>query len=83
MSLYHITLSSSIYLYSRVLGTPQLCYRWNILFPSRLADLELARVTSEILCSIPDLFPLTPLSPLLVLPSTASVDCVRLVEALS
>ena len=82
MSLYHITLSSSIYLCSRVLGTPQLCYRWNILFPSCLADLELARVTSEILYSILDLFPLTPL-PLLVLPLTASIDRVRLVEALS
>ena len=63
-----------------MLGTPQLCYRWNILFPSRLADLELVRVTNETLCSILDLFPLTPL-PLLVLPLTASVDCVRLVEA--
>ena len=73
-------LPSSIYLCSRVLGTPQLCYRWNILFPSHLAGLELARVTSEILCSILDLFPLTPL-PLLVLPSTTSVNCVRLVEA--
>ena len=80
MSLYHITLPRNIYLCSRVLGTPQLCYCWNILFPSCLADLELARVPSEILCSILDLFPLTPL-PLLVLPSTASVDRVRLVEA--
>ena len=75
MSLYHITLPRSIYLCSRVLGTPQLCYHWNILFPSHLADLELARVTSEILCSILDLFSLTPL-PLLVslrpLPSTVS-----------
>ena len=50
MSLSHHSITSrSLVVYicvSRVLGTPQLCYRWNILFPSRLADLELARVTS-------------------------------------
>ena len=67
MSLYRIMLPGSIYLCSRVLGTSQLCYCWNILFPSHLADLELARVTSEILCSILDLFALTPLPPLVSL----------------
>jgi len=43
-----IMLPISIYLYSRVLGSPQLCYHWNILFPSRLVNLELEQVTDEI-----------------------------------
>ena len=45
--------------------SPQLCYRWNILFPSCFADLELARVTSEILCIFRSL-PTHLLYPLLV-----------------